>query len=68
MGEITEQLSLFPAAESMSVSVENQFNVSQMHISNEVFESLDEPMSSRTVSQDKISTITEVSQESEEDE
>ena len=52
----------------MSVSVENQFNVSQMHISNEVFESLDEPMSSRTVSQDKISTITEVSQESEEDE
>ena len=47
----------------MSVSVENQFNVSQMHISNEVFESLDEPMSSRTVSQDKISTITEVSQE-----
>ena len=32
--------------------------------SNEVFESLDEPMSSRTVSQDKISTITEVSQES----
>ena len=63
MGEITEQLSLFPTAESMSVSVENQFNVSQMHISNEVFESLDEPMSSRTVSQDKISTITEVSQE-----
>jgi hypothetical protein len=45
----------------MSISVDNQsFSVSQMHISNEVFESMDEPMSSRTVSQDKISTITEV--------
>ena len=45
----------------MSISVDNQFSVSQMHISNEVFESMDEPLSSRTVSQDKISTITEVS-------
>ena len=45
----------------MSMSVENQsFTVSQMNMSNEVFESIDEQMSSRTVSQDKISTITEV--------
>ena len=32
-----------------------------LHMSNDVFESVDdEPMSSRTVSADKISTITEV--------
>jgi hypothetical protein len=46
----------------MNMSVENaSFSASQMiNISNEVFESIDEQLSSRTVSQDKISTITEV--------
>ena len=36
-------------------------SVSTINMSNEVFESIDEPVSSRTMSVDKISTITEVS-------
>ena len=44
----------------MSVSVENLSCSNSINMSNEVFESVDEPMSSRTVSADKISTITEV--------
>ena len=44
-------------------SPEKGFNgsVSTINMSNEVFESIDEPVSSRTMSNDKISTITEVS-------
>ena len=45
---------------AVSVSVENLSCNNSIHMSNEVFESVDEPMSSRTVSADKISTITEV--------
>ncbi len=45
---------------TVSVSVDNLSCVHSINLSNEVFESIDEPISSRTVSADKISTITEV--------
>ena len=48
---------------NLSFFLEKGFSgsVSTINMSNEVFESIDEPVSSRTMSVDKISTITEVS-------
>ena len=54
---------LFTFEISVSVSVDNLSCQNSINMSNEVFESVEEqdPLSSRTVSADKISTITEVS-------
>ncbi|TRY80317.1 hypothetical protein TCAL_11740 [Tigriopus californicus] len=49
----------------VSASVENTSFSNSINMSNEVFESVDDPLSSRTVSADKISTITECTENSE---
>eukprot|EP00095_Tigriopus_kingsejongensis_P009030 maker-scaffold458_size165745-snap-gene-0.19 protein:Tk09030 transcript:maker-scaffold458_size165745-snap-gene-0.19-mRNA-1 annotation:"hypothetical protein BRAFLDRAFT_123347" len=52
-------------AKLSGASVDNLSFSNSMNMSNEVFESIDDPLSSRTVSADKISTITECTENSE---